>query len=162
MRERVIELINEARRRGVIQQYAIGGAIGAMFYMEPFATKDLDVFTFLPVTEQGLVFRQLGCQTEGQYLIIEGVHVQFIPPATPLVSEAIKKAVEVKFAQTKTRVFRPEHLAAIMLQTGRRIDLARLERFLEQVEMNQRYFRDLLRRHKLLRRWQAFRRQSST
>lgn len=170
MRERVIELINEARRRGVIRQYAIGGAIGAMFYMEPFATKDLDVFTFLPVTEQGIVslsaiydfFRQLGCQTEGQYLVIEGVHVEFIPPATPLVSEAIKKAVEVKFAQTKTRVFRPEHLAAIMLQTGRRIDLARLERFLEQVEMNQRYFRDLLRRHKLLRRWQAFLRQSST
>lgn len=107
MRERVIELINEARRRGVIQQYAIGGAIGAM-------------------------------------------------------SEAIKKAVDVKFAQTKTRVFRPEHLAAIMIQTGRRIDLARLERFLEQVEMNQRYFRNLLRRHKLLRRWQAFLRQSST
>lgn len=80
MRERVIELINGARRRGVIRQYAIGGAIGAMFYMEPFATKDLVVFTFLPVTEQGIVslsaiyefFRQLGCQTEGQYLIIEG------------------------------------------------------------------------------------------
>jgi len=43
-----------------------------------------------------------------------------------------------------------------MLQTRRRIDLARLERFLEQVEMNQQYFRDLLRRHTLLRRWQAF------
>jgi hypothetical protein len=170
MKEKVFEIINEARRRGVIQQYAIGGAIGAMFYMEPFATKDLDVFTFLPVTEQGIVslsaiydfFGQLGCQPEGQYLIIEGERVEFIPPTTPLVSEAIEKAVDAKFGQTQTRVFRPEHLAAIMLQTGRRIDLARLERFTEQVEMNQRYFKDLLRRHKLMRKWQTFLKQSST
>ena len=164
MIEKVIELINKAQHRGVIQQYAIGGAIGAMFYMEPFATKDLDVFTFLPLTQGGLVslsaihefFRSLGYPTEGQYLVIEGVRVEFIPPATPLVAEAIGRAVEAKVGKTKTWVFRAEHLAAIMLQTGRKTDLARLERLLEQAELNQRYFRDLLRRHQLVRKWQSY------
>jgi hypothetical protein len=29
---------------GVIDQYAIGGAVGATFYLEPVATLDIDVF----------------------------------------------------------------------------------------------------------------------
>lgn len=169
MIEPVIRRINEAQQRGIIGKYAIGGAVGAIFYMEPFATKDLDIFTFLPVTETGIVslsaiydfFQVLGYQAEGQYLIVEGVRVEFIPPTTPLVAEAIENAVEMKVGQTNTWVFRAEHLAAIMLQTGRKADLARLERLLEQADLNQRSLRELLRRHKLLRKWRAFLKQSS-
>ncbi len=29
---------------GVIENYAVAGAIGAMFYVEAFSTKDLEVF----------------------------------------------------------------------------------------------------------------------
>ncbi|MEW6325100.1 MAG: hypothetical protein AB1515_06900 [Nitrospirota bacterium] len=164
MIESALQRIEEARRRGVIGNYAIGGAIGAMFYMEPFATKDLDVFTLLPVTETGMVslsavydhFQALGCKPEGQFLMIEGVRVEFLPPATPLVAGAIERAVEKKVGQAQTRVFRAEYLAAIMLQTGRRTDLARLERFLEQAPVNRRSLTVLLRRHGLLRKWQSF------
>jgi hypothetical protein len=169
MIEPVLRRINDAQRRGVIGKYAIGGAVGAIFYMEPFATKDLDIFTNLPVTKSGIVslsaihdfFQASGCRAEGQYLMIEGVRVEFLPPTTPLVAEAIERAVEAKIGNTKTRVFRAEHLAAIMLQTGRKTDLARLERLVEQTTLNQRDFQQILRRHKLARRWQAFLKQSS-
>ena len=55
MIESALRRIHEAHQQGIIGHYAIGGAIGAMFYMEPFATKDLDVFTMLPVTKGGMV-----------------------------------------------------------------------------------------------------------
>lgn len=164
MIEGAIQHINKACHEGILGHYAIGGAMGAIFYMEPFETKDLDIFTHLPVTEAGLVslsgiyeyFQGLGHRAEGQFLIIEGVRVEFIPPATPLVAEAIERAVEAKIGKTKTWVFRAEHLTAIMLQIGSRKYLARLEAFLEQADLNRGYFMQILRRHKLVRKWQAF------
>ena len=42
-----LELINRMQGDGVIGQYAIGGAVGATLYVEPAATFDLDIFTFL-------------------------------------------------------------------------------------------------------------------
>ena len=32
------------RADGVIERYAIGGAVGATFYLEPVATLDVDIF----------------------------------------------------------------------------------------------------------------------
>jgi len=40
---RVFELLNELVREEVIPNYSIAGAIGAVFYVEPFATQDIDV-----------------------------------------------------------------------------------------------------------------------
>ena len=36
--------INQMQADGVIERYAIGGAVGATFYLEPAATVDVDVF----------------------------------------------------------------------------------------------------------------------
>jgi len=38
----VIETINRMKADGVIERYAIGGAVGATFYLEPVATLDVD------------------------------------------------------------------------------------------------------------------------
>jgi len=44
-----IAAINQMQLDGVIERYAIGGAVGATFYLEPVATLDVDVFiTFRP------------------------------------------------------------------------------------------------------------------
>ena len=37
-------VINQMVVDGAIEDYAVAGAIGAMFYVEPFSTEDLDVF----------------------------------------------------------------------------------------------------------------------
>ena len=39
-----IETINRMQADGVIERYAIGGAVAATFYLEPVATLDVDVF----------------------------------------------------------------------------------------------------------------------
>ena len=39
-----LEVINRMQADGVIGQYAIGGAVGATFYLEPVATLDIDIF----------------------------------------------------------------------------------------------------------------------
>jgi hypothetical protein len=39
-----IAAINQMQADGVIDRYAIGGAVGATFYLEPMATLDVDVF----------------------------------------------------------------------------------------------------------------------
>jgi hypothetical protein len=43
----VIELLNEMKRAGVIQDYAVFGAVAQMRYTEPVATLDADVLVLL-------------------------------------------------------------------------------------------------------------------
>ena len=39
-----LKVLSELVSEGVIEDYAIGGALGATFYLEPVVTLDLDVF----------------------------------------------------------------------------------------------------------------------
>lgn len=43
----IIAVLNQMREDGVVADYAIGGAVGATFYLEPVATLDIDVFVAL-------------------------------------------------------------------------------------------------------------------
>jgi hypothetical protein len=61
--------------------------------------------------------------------------VQILTDATPLVADAIRNAVAVDFDGVPTRVFRPEHLCAVALETGRAKDYARVVLFLEAGEV---------------------------
>src|SRR5207249_10960700 len=99
----VIETINRMQADGVIERYAIGGAVGATFYLEPVATLDVDVFVaFHPEPGQLLaspkpIFDSLaarGCAMKGEYVMIAGWPVQFLPPTGPLVEEALAEATE--------------------------------------------------------------------
>lgn len=38
----IIALVNQMESDGVIERYAIGGAVGATFYLEPVSTLDVD------------------------------------------------------------------------------------------------------------------------
>src|SRR5678815_1732287 len=116
---------------GVIDRYAIGGAVGATFYLEPVATLDVDVFIrFKPHAGQLIVSSQpifeylkaRGCTIQGEYIVVAGWPVQFLPTGTPLVDEALNGAVVHDVEGTPTRVFTAEHLAAIALQLGRAKD----------------------------------------
>jgi len=57
------------------------------------------------------------------------------------------------------RVFPPEYLAAIALQTGRAKDKARLLQFVEARAFDAELFQGLLARHELAGAWQKFERQ---
>jgi len=165
---RVIRLINQMQTDGVVERYAIGGAVGATFYLEPVATLDVDIFVAFRqqpgeiITSPSPIFDYLtarGGIIEGEYIVIAGWPVQFLPPTSPLVEEALAKAVTVEVEGTPAQVFTAEHLAAIALQTGRAKDHARLLQFIEAAVLDTRRFQALLQRHGLVERWQAFERK---
>jgi hypothetical protein len=132
--EKTLQVLNDLVRDGVLSRYAIGGAMGATFYVEPVLTFDLDIFVLLPQTVSGLVtleslyeaLRARGYAEEGECVNIEGVPVQFLPAHNDLLVEALNESREVLYEQTPTRVLRAEHLAAIAVQTGRDKDRERV------------------------------------
>ncbi len=164
----VIAAINRMQADGVIDRYAIGGAVGATFYLEPVATLDVDIFVAfrsspgtLLVSPQPIFdyLKALGGTMEGEYIVVGGWPVQFLPPGTPLVAEALQAAVERDVDGTRACVCTAEHLAAIALQTGRAKDKARLLQFIEAGALDAARFQAILTRHGLVDAWQRFERQ---
>lgn len=165
--EKTLKVVNELERKRIIEKYAIGGGIATIFYMEPVLTYDLDIFVFLPQTQRGLVtvspiykyLRGKGYKAHQEHIVIEGVPVQFIPAYNDLVEEAVREAREIRFKGTKTRVLRAEHLLAIMLQTNRPKDRARMTQQLEETKIDMNYLTEILGLHGLRRNWNEFKKR---
>jgi hypothetical protein len=161
--KRTLAILEHLHTEGVIGTYAIGGAVGATFHLEPVATVDVDVFvlfepaplilTLTPIYE---ACAKRGYRSEGDAILIEGWPVQFLPAAQPLLAEAVREAVTCQAEGLTTRVMTAEHLMAIALQTGRAKDHARLVMFMEAGIADMTRFRDILRRHSLLDAWSKF------
>lgn len=96
---------------------------------------------------------------QGEYVVIAGWPVQFLPPTGPLVEEALRDAATVDVDGVPARVFTAEHLAAVALQTGRAKDKARLLQFIEAGALDATRFEAIVARHGLLDRWRQFERQ---
>lgn len=162
--EKTLAVLNQLERAGIITRYAIGGAVAATRYIEPIQTYDLDVFVILPLAPSGLVslepiyaaLTQRGYTPQGECIVVEGWPVQFLPAYNELIEEALARAIEVEFGATPTRVVSAEHLAAIMLQTGRPKDHARLVQFLESGVLERAVFEDIVARHGLVSKWETF------
>jgi hypothetical protein len=69
----VIKTINQMQTDGVIERYAVGGAVGATFYLEPIATLDVDIFVTFK-SEAGSVI--ITPQRIYDYLTARGATVQ--------------------------------------------------------------------------------------
>jgi hypothetical protein len=165
--QEVIATINRMRADGVIERYAIGGAVGATFYLEPVATMDVDVFVAFHAEPGSLInlkplydyLKARGGMVEREHVVIAGWPVQFLPPGSPLAEEALAKAIERDVDGIPARVFTAEHLAAIALQTGRAKDKARLLQFIEAGVLDAAQFQAILTRHRLAETWKHFTRQ---
>lgn len=158
--DETIKVINQLVADGVIENYAIGGAIGLLFYTEPALTYDLDIFCIFQ--RSGLlyslapVYQYLagkGYATSGEHVEIEGVAVQFLLPTTALVEEAFSHAVTQLLHEVPTRVFEYEYLLAIMCETGRPKDRARIAVALESAQPDYAKLTDILNRHDLSDKW---------
>jgi hypothetical protein len=160
-----IATINQMQADGVIGKYAIGGAVGATFYLEPSATFDIDVFvsfqnlpgsSLLSVAPIYDYLTARGHKTEKEYIIIAGWPVQFLPPNNALVEEALQQAVETQVEGVRTYVMTAEHLVAIALQTGRPKDFARILQFVESGALNVDKLDSILSQHGLVEKWGEF------
>ncbi len=165
--EKALAIINQLEHEGVIGRYAIGGAVAATRYIEPIQTYDLDIFVLLPALTSGLLtitpiynrLMQLGYEPKAEFIIIEGWAVQFLPVYDGLTEEALEQAIQIDFDSTPTRVFMAEHLAAIMVNTGRPKDHARLVQFFEFDVVNRINFESIIDRHNLKAKWDSFRKR---
>lgn len=166
--KQILALVNQMQGDGVIERYAIGGAVGATFYLEPIATLDVDIFVaFRPEPGRLLVsplpiieyLRARGCTLQGEYIIIADWPVQFLPPTGPLAEEALAEARLFDVEGEPAWVFSAEHLAAIALETGRPKDKARLLQFIESGTLDRERLDAILVRHGLQERWGRFEQQ---
>lgn len=163
--EKVIQVLNQMQADGVIEKFAIGGGIAAIRYLEPYLTKDIDVFISpVVVGANGLVsfggifsyLEGLGYQPEKEYIKVEGWLVQFVPASESVQEEAVARAERVTFAGTQTFIFSAEHLAAELLRSGRLKDHVRVVALLESEQMDLKVFHDIVRRHGLAEKWKEF------
>jgi len=155
------------RSDGVIGNYAIGGAIGATFYLEPTATFDIDVFVSLQkgpgssLITLAPIYEYLGAPTrnykiENEFVFIEGWPVQFLPPGDALEEEALDQAIETDVDGIRTRVMTAEHLVAIALKLSRAKDKIRITQFLESGVLDANRLDEIITRHGLLAKWRQF------
>ena len=152
---------------GVIGEYAIGGAVGATFYLAPAATADLDLFVRLPEAAGVLIslspiyqyLQSRGCAEQDEYIVVGDWPVQFLPLRNALHEEAMARANATNFEGIPTRVISAEHLVAIALETGRAKDHARVLQFLEQGALDLESLKDIVERHGLSAKWKQFERK---
>ena len=161
--QKTLAILNELEAAGLVERYAIGGAMAGFFYAEAVVTEDLDAFVLIK-TSGGLItltpiydfLKQRGATEEREHLWLAGTLVQVIPAFDALTEEAVREAVEKQVGQTTTRVMRVEHLIAIALKTGRAKDYTRVALLLEEAEIDETRLRDIVARHQLQDRWEKY------
>lgn len=168
--EATLRVLNGLVTRRRIEKYAIGGAVGAIFWVEPFDTIDLDVFVLLPGSAPPLdplrdVFAELradGYSFDGELMVIEGVPVQFLPADDPkgLHREALAAAAAVEYkspaGSVETWVLTPEYLIALALAVHRSKDYERVSRLLGEASVDRSRVDELIARFDLKAYWEVF------
>ena len=130
-----LRVLNDMEGSGVVEEYAVAGAMAMVFWAEPIPTYDLGVLVFLPGDESTIVnlaplydwAAERGCPAQAEHVMIAGVPVQFLPAHNSLAEEAVDRAVTLEYEGVPVRVVRPEYLAALYLEPGART-LKRRER----------------------------------
>ncbi|HEY2047225.1 MAG TPA: hypothetical protein VGG93_11670 [Candidatus Udaeobacter sp.] len=151
----VLRAANELVSAGLIKDYALGGALAAIYYTEPITTYDADIIFVasdktlsagIPAIYSHL--QSKGWRVEREHLLIGNFPVQFLA-AFGLTEEAVREAKPVQYEGVPAKVFRPEYIIAIAASVGRHKDLARIEQMLDQVKIDKALLDDILRRYSL-------------
>lgn len=119
-----LAVLRQLKTEGVIEDYAVAGAMALVFWTEPVATYDLDVLVWLPKTEAAIVslgplyewLSARGYSVDSEHVIVHGVPIQFLPAHNTLADEAISDAADLDYDGVSVRVVRPEHLIALYLE----------------------------------------------
>ena len=160
----VFEVLESLKSEGFLLDYAIAGAMAVLFYAEPLRTYDLDVFVLLPGDPGSLVnltslYRRLdeeGHKPDAEHIRIHDVPVQFLPAYNELAVEALQEAVVKEYdAGVDVNVLRPEHLAALAVQTGGRKRREHVARLIECEGFDMPRFEGIIQRHGLTDEWRS-------
>ena len=151
----ILRAANELVSVGLIKDYALGGALAAIYYTEPVTTYDADIVFIasdktlsegIPAIKAHL--QSKGWRIEREHLLIKDFPVQFLA-ASGLTEEAVRNAKRIEYEGVPAKVFRPEYIIAIAASVGRHKDFARIEQMLDQVKIDKLLLDDILRRYNL-------------
>src|SRR4051794_278762 len=151
----VLRAANELVSAGLIGDYALGGALAAIYYTEPFTTYDADiVFVASDKTLSAGIpaiyshLQSKGWRIQREHLLVKDFPVQFLA-ASGLTEEAVQTARPIEYESVPAKVFRPEYIVAIAASVGRHKDLARIEQLMLHAKIDRQLLDDILRRHNL-------------
>ena len=141
--------LNDIKKRGIIQDYAIGGGYAVMFYDIPITTYDVDVLVVLPSEDDYHRlyehFRERGAKIEDVYIFINDMPVQFLPNyISPLFNSAIEEANEIEFEGVHSKFVSIEYLIALLLTAFRPKDRIRIQSLLDKADKN--ILKDIIKR----------------
>lgn len=159
---KVIAVIDQMQADGVIGRYALGGAMAAVIYVDPFPTQDFDFFVHLKSPVSNLdplrpiidYLEPRGYPIKEVEFLIEGFLVQFLPFTSALTEEATEMANLAVIDGVQVPVLSPEYLTAVMLETGRTKDFLRAKMFLDQEAVNLDELKILIEKFNLEAQWQ--------
>jgi hypothetical protein len=154
-----LRVLNELETDGVIERYAVGGAMAMVFWAEPTLTFDLDVFVLLPEAPTLMVsleplyaaLNSRGFEAVAEHVWIHGMPVQFIVSPNALSDEAIETAALRDIEGVAFRVIRPEYLCALWLQAGGAKRRERVEVLRQSGVLDEEALRRLLSTHGIVR-----------
>jgi len=161
---KAIAVVERVMAEGLIKKYAIGGALGALFYLEPTQTEDIDIFIHVdPLPGSSLIsvgplferLRELGyTEWRNENIVVEEWPIQFLPVTKSLEVQALEKAIRFPAPDFQPYVFSPEYLMAICLNLFRPKDKVRLEQFHRQHAFDPEKLKPILSEHGLTGKWQ--------
>lgn len=163
--KKALEVMNELKEKKLIKDYAIGGAIAALKWVEPFLTRDLDIFVIPSeeIKKKNLIdfsslynfLKEKGyTQWIGQWILIENVPVEFLPAIEGLSKEAVENAIETEYEDVKTKVITPEYLMAMFLVAGRDKDILKIKMLLEQTNIDRAKLKSILQSYSLIEKFE--------
>src|SRR5207247_5832145 len=115
----ILRAANVLVAAGLIEDYALGGALAAIYYIEPFTTYDADIIFVASdkslsagIPEIYAHLQSKGWRVEREHLLVKDFPVQFIA-ASGLTEEAVREAKPIEYEGVPAKVFRPEYIVAI-------------------------------------------------
>ncbi len=163
--DKTIAVLNTIKKRGLIDEYAIGGGIATIFYTEPLLTYDLDVFVMIEqdaaskLISFAPIYHYLegkGYAWRGEHIVIEGMPVQFLPADGDLEREAVAQARKITYKGVPTKVIGAEWLIALLVKAGRQKDREKVTRLLEQTSVDRKTLKRILTRSKLYEKFHTW------
>jgi hypothetical protein len=160
--KQVFNEMNEMKKKGLIVDYAVGGGMGMVYYLEPILTIDIDIM-FIPIDEKKFdiispIIKHLkskGYEMSEDHFIIERLPVQLLPTYNDLVREAVENANEITFKNIPAKVIKPEYLIAIATQTFRDKDKERIRKFASESILNKKLLLSILKKYNLVDKYKG-------
>ena len=110
--EAAFKILNDMEATGIFARYAVCGAMAAFEYIEPMATRDIDVTIeigpILSLSQITSFLEKIGhpVQWEAEGLMIAGFPLQFIPVADPLDKDALENSVKIESCSIAISIWR--------------------------------------------------------